>query len=97
MPYLMEWDKNRIDDGAPPQSPGELNYALTAVCLDYLALRGMSYATISEVVAALECSKMEFYQRVVTPFESEKRTQNGDVYPERNSLGWLWPFSRRIR
>lgn len=97
MPYLMEWDKDRINDGAPPQSPGELNYALTAVCLDYLALHGISYAKIAEVVAALECAKLEFYRRVASPYEQVKQIQNGDVYPKRNSLGWVWPFSRRPR
>jgi hypothetical protein len=32
------------------------------------------------VVGALEACKLEFYRRVVTPYEENKMKENGDVY-----------------
>ena len=41
---------------------------------------GNSYATINDIIGALEGAKMEFYRRVVAPYEDEKIKENGDVY-----------------
>ena len=60
-------------------SNGELNYLITKLALAYLARHGISYNTISDVVKAMECAKLEFYRRVVVPYEDEKRILNGEV------------------
>jgi len=83
MPYIAKERRGRV---APafindfPESSGELNYALTQVCLAYLRTYGRSYRTMNDIVGALECAKQEFVRRVVGPHEEKKREEHGDVY-----------------
>ena len=62
-------------------SNGELNYLVTQLGRLYLYKHGSSYNTISDVVKAMECAKLEFYRRVAAPYEDRKAVLNGDVYP----------------
>lgn len=79
MPYIKQEDKYRVlEDG--PSSPGELNYAITVLCRDYLGLGGVNYTNINTVIGVLECAKQEFYRRVAVPYEDQKIKENGDVY-----------------
>lgn len=82
MPYI---DKSRRDDFEffnynSPQNPGELNYLITRLVNKYIQTEGLSYATINDIVGAIEGAKLEFYRRVVAPYEDEKIKTNGDVY-----------------
>ena len=61
-------------------SVGELNFAVTMLCKDYLELKGLKYSTINDIIGVLECAKQEFYQRVAVPYEQDKCMENGDVY-----------------
>lgn len=63
------------------QNPGELNYIITLLLIDYLRRRGLSYQHINDCVGALECAKLELTRRVTAPYEDTKIVQNGDVYP----------------
>lgn len=86
MPYIKPARREQLDemimDGMGDiDSPGELNYVLTRVVIDYLNARDLSYGTINDVMGALEGAKLEFYRRVAVPYENVKITQNGDVYP----------------
>jgi hypothetical protein len=65
---------------AKPHTPGELNYLITTMLIEYLHARGKSYQTINDILGALEGAKLEFYRRVAVPYETEKCKQNGDVY-----------------
>lgn len=60
-------------------SGGELNYLITKLGLLYLNRHGVSYNTLSDVVKAMECAKLEFYARHVRPYEDTKILTNGDV------------------
>lgn len=80
MPYIDP--EKRVDincDNAAPETPGELNYAITMLINDYL-VDEVSYATINEVIGVLECAKLELYRRVAVPYEDKKCKENGDVY-----------------
>lgn len=80
MPYINSQDRLDLDLGfTSPRSPGELNYLLTQVCLDYLS-RNYSYSDLNTVIGALECAKQEFYRRAVVPYEEKKIKENGDIY-----------------
>jgi len=59
---------------------GELNYALTRQVTDYLDGKIVTYELLNSVVGALESCKLEFYRRVVVPYEEKKIVENGDVY-----------------
>jgi hypothetical protein len=83
MPYITKDQREevRIDyRDRMPNDAGELNYTLTIVCLDYLSNKGERYATMNDVVGALESCKLEMYRRLVSPYEDEKIKENGDVY-----------------
>lgn len=60
---------------------GELNYVITKLALCYNEVWSRGYADFNDIIGALECAKMEYYRRVVLPYEEEKRKINGDVYP----------------
>ncbi len=79
MPYISK--ERRMFARHRPMTEGELNYAITKLCLDYLKHHGgNSYANLASVISAMECAKLEFYRRKVAPYEDQKIRQNGDVY-----------------
>jgi Domain of unknown function (DUF6899) len=81
MPYIDKEARQRLDSGQPPQTPGELNYAITKLADDYLIrLGGIRYAHLNEVVGAMECAKLELYRRLAAPYEDRKIQETGDVY-----------------
>lgn len=89
MPYITKQDQARYDvvlgelqkavDNSGI-SNGDLNYLMTKLGLQYLKQHGTSYNTISDVVKALECAKLEFYRRVAANYEDGKKLQNGDIF-----------------
>lgn len=81
MPYIDPEFREAITMGdRSPGNVGELTYLLTDICLSYAYPRGGSFAVYSEIVAALECAKLEFYRRVLSAYENRKMEENGDVY-----------------
>lgn len=63
-----------------PINVGELTYAFSKMAWEYLWRRTNRFATHAEIVAALECTKQEYYRRVLGRFEDEKIEVNGDVF-----------------
>lgn len=80
MPYLAKMDRNRIDSGERPTTPGELNYALIRMALTYVARKGLSYRVINDVLGAFSGASQEFYRRVAAEYEQQKCIENGDVF-----------------
>jgi len=86
MPYIKMIDRDRIDyiiDAAKLigiQTPGELNYVITQMCIAYIREHDLNYQCINDIVGALEGAKLEFYRRVAGPYEDKKISENGDVY-----------------
>lgn len=79
MPYVQPESRDRA--WGFNDTPGELNHQVTLLAIDYLKLHGLNYQSINDVIGALEGAKLEFYRRVVVPFEDGKIQTNGDVYP----------------
>ena len=79
MPYILPSERVSYDF-TTPRSVGELNYGITLLCINYLEKNGKKYATINDIVGALEGAKMEFYRRIAAPYEDTKIMANGDVY-----------------
>lgn len=84
MPYIRS-GREDLDAGViTPRTPGELNYCLTRIVIEYIEENGLNYDDgIAAAVSAYECAKLEFYRRVAIPYEDRKIVTNGDVYPER--------------
>jgi len=85
MPYIHKDDRkkfNKILSEIPEiENAGELNYIITMVCLEYLK-KGKRYSNMNDIIGALECAKLEFYRRIVSPYETEKISTNGDIIEE---------------
>jgi hypothetical protein len=80
MPYITETERHIVDREGP-WTQGQLNYALTMECRNYIERNGgLSYRAISEAIGALECCKLELYRRLAAPYEDQKIYDNGDVY-----------------
>ena len=82
MPYISQ-DRRpelRPEAGRAAVSVGELTYQLVLVTVDYMVNRGLSFGSLSEAIAALECAKLELYRRIATPYEDAKRAEHGDVF-----------------
>jgi hypothetical protein len=79
MPYIPQSDRERAR--REPRNPGELNFAITSLLIEYAQRQGLRYQVINDVLGALEGAKLEFYARVARPYEDTKIAANGDVYP----------------
>ena len=78
MPYIKSDFRQRA--WVAPVGSGPLCYALSKQVNDYRLRLGDSFATFADILAALETTKLEFYRRVVAPYEDTKCAENGDVY-----------------
>lgn len=78
MPYIKSELRSRA--WVAPEGAGPLCYALSKQVNDYRLRLGDSFATFADILAALEATKLEFYRRVVAPYEDRKCQENGDVY-----------------
>lgn len=82
MPYIKKEDREKLahPNFWAPNTPGDLNYLFTKLIKEYIDLNGLNYQHINDIVGALEGAKLEFYRRVVAPYENSKIRENGDVY-----------------
>lgn len=84
MPYVDSKQKEEIDSihigSFNAKTPGQLNYAITKLMLNYCTNKACDYSTLNAVMGAVESAKLEFYRRRVAPYEDIKIEQNGDVY-----------------
>ena len=82
MPYIKPAYRECLQPNSVTNAlePGELNYQITAVIRGYIQNNGLTYRRINDVLGALEGAKLEFYRRVVVPYEAQKIQENGDVY-----------------
>lgn len=79
MPYIQKWRREEMKEDFS-NAAGELNYAITKLCVEYLGRRTLNYNNINDVIGVLECAKQEFYRRVAVPYENQKMHDHGDVY-----------------
>ena len=83
MPYIDSLVRQRLDPDVEQlaswiRNPGELNYAITKLCLE--VLDEANYEHYNAMIGVLECAKLEMYRRAVGPYEDGKIAANGDVY-----------------
>lgn len=81
MPYIKQEDRDNLYyEATVPSNAGELNYLITTIIDEYFLENGGRYAQVNDIIGALEGAKLEFYRRIVAPYEDEKLDENGDVY-----------------
>lgn len=59
---------------------GDLNYSITRICTELVGEK-LNYKKVAVITGVLENVKQEFYRRMATPYEEEKKNENGDVFP----------------
>jgi hypothetical protein len=88
MPYIKQEERKKYEpvlsdlvhllEEIPEENrDGHINYIVT-VLLKRL-YRPPSYRRYNKAIGVLECIKLEFYRRIVGPYEDEKIKENGDV------------------
>ena len=82
MPYIDQAKRKRLIayGDTDPQDAGELTFVIQQALNTYLAVNGLSYRELAECLGALEGAKIDLTERVIKPYEEEKRFQNGDVW-----------------
>jgi len=80
MPYITQEQRVDLNDGAYPNDPGELAYALSTVVDEYFGQTKVNYAKYAEVIGVLETLKLEIYRRFAGPYEDKKREENGEAF-----------------
>lgn len=87
MPYILGSQRARVEPraGGPATNAGELTYQLTRLLVNYLQGTGLKFVHIAECLGALSATQLEFYDRVVRPYEDTKIKENGDCY-DRDTL-----------
>ena len=84
MPYINQKRRDALKMSGVPETPGELNYAITMLLIEYWhhsPLPG-NYTRINDISGACTEALAEFRRRVVGKYEDQKITENGDVYGE---------------
>ncbi len=87
MPYILKENREKYNAlleeliGILKKQPldqvdGEINYIVTRILKEVYPLR---YFNLNRAVGVLESCKLEFYRRVVGPYEDTKIEENGDV------------------
>lgn len=95
MPYIKQDDRDNILVEATKWVPGEelylcidfeniknageLQYAMAVMFKSFMERKGLNYQNCNDVMGALAGAQMEFYRKVVQPYEDEKIELNGDV------------------
>lgn len=85
MPYITPEAQEEVrifqQSGYKASTVGELTYAFSDTIDDYLGGKEeINFVAFAEVLGALEATKLEFYRRIVAPYEEKKLKENGDVF-----------------
>lgn len=84
MPYIKREDRSGLNSttefaSEAPKNAGELQYVFAIIIKAYLGDK-YRYQDLNDVLGALAGAQLEFYRRVVAPYEDTKIKENGDVY-----------------
>lgn len=86
MPYVTPESRTLVDGHLRPLAdtlaqhavPGLLAYCVYVLVSAYVG-RNVKFSRAAEAFGVLQTVGLEFYRRVVGPYEGEKRAVNGDV------------------
>ena len=74
---ILKWLAETLEEIPEEDRDGHINF-----CITWLLKRlyqPPKYRRYNKAVGVLECIKLEFYRRMVAPYEDKKIEQNGDV------------------
>jgi len=89
MPYIKQSQREAIEPKVKTlinsiHTVGEFNYTITLLIHKYLNRTifyesELHYADFNELIGVLECAKLELYRIVISPYEEEKKEENGSI------------------
>ena len=87
MPYIHQTNRDALANDLASLAEkltgvGDLNYSITRLVQNFLARRRkpIEYTDCNEMIGVLESVKLEFYRRVLVPYEDNKCMTNRDVF-----------------
>ena len=97
MPYIPKDERTELDELAGAlvtilrngNFRGKLNYFISSIAEGLIQANGVSYSFLNDFIGVLECVKLELYRRVATPYEDDKKVENGDVYVNKKVVSEL--------
>ncbi|WP_291321762.1 hypothetical protein [Desulfonatronospira sp.] len=84
MPYIPE-ERREVFDGLleelsrEVQTQGELNYCIFKLSRLIAGRIGYSYDNLSMCSSAMEHARLEWYRKVLAPYEDQKIREHGDI------------------
>jgi hypothetical protein len=85
MPYINKLDRPNFEANIielvcklTADNPGDINYLISSI-IWRLFKRYPNYKNANTLLGVLEAVKLEFYRRVVSPYEDKKIQENGDI------------------
>lgn len=89
MPYIKPFRRQELDDKmstllteVPQCTSEEMNYIISRLMNEYTNKQELDYQICNTAVGILECVKLEFYNKLITPYENTKIHENGKLYNE---------------
>lgn len=81
MPYILKYRREQLNPRTDTRfnGPGELNYAMYKLALDYIKQNGLSYQHINDVMGVFACAAQEFYTQIARPYEDKKIAEAGPL------------------
>ncbi len=81
MPAVEQKERDRLADPSQPiGNVGNLTYIITREVRRYWMNSSRRYLNIAEILGALLCSILYFWDHIGRPYETKKTKENGDVY-----------------
>ncbi|MFW5730539.1 MAG: DUF6899 family protein [Desulfonatronovibrionaceae bacterium] len=84
MPYIAREKRRKFDQelerlALKVENQGELNYCIYKLSRLIIERMGESYQNLSMCSSAMEHAKLEWYRRVLAPYEDKKIKENQDI------------------
>ena len=84
MPYISQEQRRKFDQeleslALKVENQGELNYCIYKLSRLIIERMGESYQNLSMCSSAMEHAKLEWYRKVLAPYEDRKIKENQDI------------------
>ena len=90
MPYIKKQDRKKFDKhinslikeiqkSKVENQDGQVDYIITKI-LKEIYSKNKTFFNLNRAVGVLNSVMLEFYRRVIVPYENKKIKQHGDVY-----------------
>jgi hypothetical protein len=89
MPYISKNDRKILDHEINiliscikclEKKEGAANYTISRILAGSLKPEnGWNYSSLADVIKTYECAKIEFYNRMLTPYEHDAIQKNDDI------------------